>query len=1022
MEHNKMGKSDRQKPLCHYRPREKGRIGFSKFSLNHLKRAVCLTLVFVMLLPMLPGNLSLAFAEGDDHVVTFGDGQTKGFVKFSEAWDFANSKNGTIDMRADAFLGRRLTLSEGHTVTINMNGYMINRGKTDPGNIKKVTDSGGDGTIFYLEEKAKLTINGGGDKASKARTHKGRLISDVWYYDNSGSTVFNGAVITGSGSDSAYSAAINMEGHAELTVNDVNFAGNVSDTYGWFGGFTGGHGAVIRLGGNGSDAKVHLENCTICHNYARHSGAAITVGWHKNAKIKLIGCEIASNVSDEKGGAIWVPGDSEGISFTLTKTRIHDNTAENGGAIYIEAQDCTIDGGEFEHNHAKENGGAIYLKGVGNTVRNATIKNNDANDRGGGIFIYQEDCTLSNCTITGNKAKENGGGVCLNSNNWGYVPKTHLGGKLIIKDNTVNGNKNNLYMEPTNYLVHRTTQIMGVPNMESEIWVTYGDEETGVITYIPDSYNDAVFHSDNSNYNIYWGQDKSNSEEYRHLIIGKGTTQRISLPGVELKPGIAYKVDQYSADFTYTGINKLEPTGYDYMGWPVYKGYGREDDAQSISAYYYSDGYFQNDAALYNEHLASLSLRLAAAGFNSGVWADSAGTSWDYKLQPGHVKQMLSDIGVADEDIYLSDSYFVKPETDSIGCAIGSKKLLDKDGNDSGLVLVPIVVRGAGYEKEWASNVTLGPSNLGLHQGFNEAADTVVSRLNAYLAEHPDVNDKLNEGKVRFWVVGFSRAGATANLVSKKLIDAYQGKKNVIYGYPFEAPQGGVDSEKVEGSDYTTIHNVILPGDLVPNVAMVAMGFQRFGVDHYLPGTDAFIPESFSKRYYNALAEGKDSAVFMRDNENYKVGTAPYEAQKEIMLRQLAATNPNRMFDDYFHLASVSVDSIYERQTWHEIGTGGVLMEDWLSDLTYYLNEWLVDGERDDARDFYVSSKEQETLRIVLELMMGGGGSNLDRAMGRASSFSFIFQAISILASNVGSVGSSHSTIVPRMLDLCFEE
>lgn len=296
------------------------------------------------------------------------------------------------------------------------------------------------------------------------------------------------------------------------------------------------------------------------------------------------------------------------------------------------------------------------------------------------------------------------------------------------------------------------------------------------------------------------------------------------------------------------------------MGWPVYKGYGREDSATSINAYYYSDSYFQIDATNYNHHLASLSLRLAAAGFNSGVWADSTGTGWEYKLQSAHVKQMLSDIGVADEDIYLSDSYFVKPETDSIGCAIGSKKLLDADGNDKGLVLLPIVVRGAGYEKEWASNVTLGLS--GLHQGFNEAATKVVdTHLANYLKQHPEINKKLEEGKVRFWVVGFSRAGATANLVSKKLIDKYQNynnNHNVIYGYTFEAPQGGVASEKQDGSDYTTIHNVVLPGDLVPNVAMVAMGFQRFGVDHYLPGSTASpTPISFSKRYYNELSSGK---------------------------------------------------------------------------------------------------------------------------------------------------------------------
>lgn len=528
MEHNKRRDSNMQDSLCYSQSPAKSKIRTSSFSLNQLKRAICLALVFVLLLPMLPGNLSLAVAEGSDHVVTYGDGQKQGFVKFSEAWDFANSKNGTIDMHADAFLGRQLTLSEGHKVTINMNGFMINRGKTDPSNIKKVHDSGGDGTIFLLEKNAKLTINGGTDAESKARTHKGRMISDVWYYDNSGSTVFNGALITGSGSDSYECAAFNVSDHAEVTIKDVNIAGNVSDDYSFVFGHTGGTGAVVKLLSNpayhdaASNAKIHMENCTIYNNYARSNGAVISVGAHENAKIELIGCKIASNVTDGEGGVIYVSEKSNGASIKLTNTWLHDNTAKNGAAIYIEAKDCTIEGGKFEFNHARENGGAIYLEGIENTINNATINGNDAHGKGGGVFIYQEDCALTNCTITNNKAGDNGGGVCLNSNNWAYVPKTRLGGTLIIKDNTANGKKNNLYMEPTNYLVHRSTQIRGVPNKDSEIWLTYGDKETGVISYVADSYNDAVFHSDNSDYTIYWGQNKNNADEFRQLVIGKG--------------------------------------------------------------------------------------------------------------------------------------------------------------------------------------------------------------------------------------------------------------------------------------------------------------------------------------------------------------------------------------------------------------------------------------------------------------------------------------------------------------------
>ena len=73
---------------------------------------------------------------------------------------------------------------------------------------------------------------------------------------------------------------------------------------------------------------------------------------------------------------------------------------------------------------------------------------------------------------------------------------------------------------------------------------------------------------------------------------------------------------------------------------------------------------------------------------------------------------------------------------------------------------VAVGVRGVGYESEWASNVTLGQgeSRDGEAQGFSEAADQVMNEIYYYLARH-DLFDDLREGKVKFWVSGFSRAG-----------------------------------------------------------------------------------------------------------------------------------------------------------------------------------------------------------------------------------------------------------------------
>ena len=134
---------------------------------------------------------------------------------------------------------------------------------------------------------------------------------------------------------------------------------------------------------------------------------------------------------------------------------------------------------------------------------------------------------------------------------------------------------------------------------------------------------------------------------------------------------------------------------------------------------------------------------------------------------------------------------------------------------------------------EWVSNVTIGSD--GEAEGFAFAADRVVSEyLTAYLTSRPEIGAKLDEGSVAFWLQGYSRGGAVANLVAKRLIDRYQATGNEVYAYCIEAPSGGVVDLELPDRDYRSIHNVINPNDPVPYLAPTSMGFVRYGVDHYL--------------------------------------------------------------------------------------------------------------------------------------------------------------------------------------------
>ncbi len=638
-------------------------------------------------------------------------------------------------------------------------------------------------------------------------------------------------------------------------------------------------------------------------------------------------------------------------------------------------------------------GVSITVNMHGHVINRGNVNPNNpthaSDSSGSGIFVKQEDCTLNGCTIIYNKAAENGGGVLLENDNLVYVPKLNLLGTLTIKENTVKGKKSNLYLK-NGTDVWRDAKIYGIPETDSEIWVSASVD--GIISYIPDSYNDTIFYADEDGKLVYWANgDSVSADDYRHLVLASGTKPEdttIRLPVTTLEATQASNTVSASAD----GRPLLPTSVYTYNGYTVYKGYGMWDDHTEANVYYYSDGYFMGDPADYNEHLASMSLRLAAA-MGSGDFGDTHENDRDYTIQASHIKQLLSDIGVSDENIFLSPSYFVKPTADSIACAIGSKPLLGKDGKtDTGYVLIPITVRGAGYESEWASNLTLGGEDGKEHQGFADAADKLKSMLDSYMEER-GLKEKAQAGKVRYWISGFSRAGATSNLLAKRLIDEYGDA--AVFAYPFEAPQGGLKSIMRSDRKYTGIHNVLLAGDLVPHVGMVSMNFQRYGVDHFLPGTDAGTAKTdttdvtvgdakqYTRKRSGSLArtiQVKDGKIqgdvnaytsetfFLKDNDYYIVGTDKYKEQRKKMLLQLAATKDGVIFDDYFHLATLTLEGIYAKSWMKEVGSAEVTLTDWLPDMAFYLNYWLIDEDllqKEKAHSAYVSTNAQSAFRTL---------------------------------------------------------
>lgn len=361
---------------------------------------------------------------------------------------------------------------------------------------------------------------------------------------------------------------------------------------------------------------------------------------------------------------------------------------------------------------------------------------------------------------------------------------------------------------------------------------------------------------------------------------------------LSILPEIPASAAEADSENTYTyGVMKEDSRGYQvdgktyhlYKGAFRYAGYDPGKDSEAL--FYFSPGFFANDPLVYKPELATASAAMAIAGFYSN--------EGEVSTKRSNIVQFMQDIGCDPKDVYSNIYNTIEPQTDSIGVTMGSMKL---DAVEEGRVLIPIAIRGGNYEKEWASNVTLGTQDAvadGEAKGFSTAATIVFSEVQNYIKTH-GLEDKAKQGKITFWIAGYSRAGATANLTAKRLIDEYlynyKTTENKFFAYCIEAPQGGTAAGKGTSRQYGYIHNVIDKGDVVPLAAPSGMGFIRYGIDHYIPGSSASATPSgpVDKNEY--------------DNHAYEVGTPEYNTKHGHMIGQLKAVEPRRVFSDFFEV------------------------------------------------------------------------------------------------------------------------
>ncbi len=293
---------------------------------------------------------------------------------------------------------------------------------------------------------------------------------------------------------------------------------------------------------------------------------------------------------------------------------------------------------------------------------------------------------------------------------------------------------------------------------------------------------------------------------------------------------------------------------------------GTKGDKDYETYFEYDDNYFSSSAISYNHKMGTMSLCLAMSAFGSSEYSE--GTEDErYKNKSKNVRNLFGQLGYVGFEV--NECFKTKPKYDSIGVAVAHKQL-------DGFTVIAIAIRGGGYEKEWVSNVKVGNSER-FHDGFKEARDKTLEFLKGY------IKDKGIAGSVKFWVTGYSRAAATANLVLAGLNDnaladiGVVTKKENIFGYTFATPAGarGV----IDQNQYNNIFNIILESDLVPKVAPGWWSYIRYGNTKRFPSivthTNFIKLQDEMLKYFENLGGFKKNEYILRNFAMYVVYIFP---------------------------------------------------------------------------------------------------------------------------------------------------
>lgn len=298
------------------------------------------------------------------------------------------------------------------------------------GEIKATVDSDNNGEITVSRT---LTIKGKQDSVSDIlnanKNTGGKDHHRIFKIETSGNLTLDGLTLTGGGSitDKTNGAAVYSKG--SFTAKNCKFESNEAGSN----SVAGAGGAVYVESG-----QTTIDNCKFISNNA-NIGGAVYVGVNGKCKIgtetdqttkiysntavngagiyaastqidgclinkgTIIGTDDDMNLAGDLGGGIFI---SIEANCTIKKgVKIQNNEAQNGGGIYNDGGNLTIQGTETDkviisgckadsNQSGKKKGGGIYIAGGTVIIEHTSINGNTVGSSGEGQGIYVADGTF----------------------------------------------------------------------------------------------------------------------------------------------------------------------------------------------------------------------------------------------------------------------------------------------------------------------------------------------------------------------------------------------------------------------------------------------------------------------------------------------------------------------------------------------------------------------------------------------------------------------------------------------------